>query len=131
MKTIAGCFLLVLLVFLPGYGAEAATLPPPPQAPAFPGGTPPDTAPQRSSGSSSAHLILLTHPPGALVNLGGFIIGETPLDQHVHPGSNIWLTVSKNGYLSQTMMVLLRSGHTLSLDLPLRPIPSLPQPYVP
>lgn len=131
MRIIVGCFFLFVSIVFTKYALASDSLPPPPQSPSFPGGAIPDIVPQKRSPVSGAHLILRTRPPGALVNLGGIIIGETPLDQHVHAGSNIWLTVSKVGYFSQTMRVLMKTGHTLSLDLPLSPVPVIPQDYIP
>ena len=131
MRMIVGCFFLFVSLVFTRYSLATESLPPPPQSPSFPGGGIPDIVPQKRSPVSGAHLILVTHPPGALVNLGGIIIGETPLDQYVHAGSNIWLTVSKVGYFPQTMRALLKSGHTLSLDLPLSPVPAIHQDYIP
>lgn len=78
------------------------------------------TALAQASKKQPGLLKLTTSPAGARVHVGGELVGETPLERHVAPGS-YKVALRLDGHAVEARDVTVRAGETTALDVPLAP----------
>jgi eukaryotic-like serine/threonine-protein kinase len=86
------------------------------------GASPPPAAPAAVHEAQRSHLTLSTAPPGALVVCAGRTLGTTPLETDLPEGTQN-LTLSEDGYVTETITLDARPGVAIDRALQLRPIP--------
>lgn len=67
-------------------------------------------------------LLFESTPPGALIRLDGKVVGETPFERVVEPGTH-QVEATLDGYVSETQNVEAVTGVNASLEFGLEPVP--------